>query len=173
MLDGVLDGPLDHGALFSPCRRWRYLLWRRWDRDKGICAFIGLNPSTADETQDDPTVRRCVRFARDWGYGGLWLLNAYAFRATNPKVMKAAGPNALGPLNNEYLRQAAMNCDRVVAAWGANCERFREVALRRMFAELHRPLYVLGLTKDGHPKHPLYIRADVEPLPWLHAKEAA
>src|ERR1700747_1513844 len=94
---------LDSGALFSPCRRWRYLLWRRWDRDRGICAFICLNPSVADETQDDPTVRRCINYAKDWGYGSLFMLNAYAFRATDPRLMQAQGANALGPMNSEYI----------------------------------------------------------------------
>lgn len=161
---------LDTGALFSPCRRWRYLLWRRWDHDKGICAFIGLNPSTADETEDDPTIRRCIRFAKDWGYGSLWMLNAYAFRATDPHVMKAQGANALGPLNNEYIAQTVALCGMVVAGWGTHCHPAREQAIAEIVNASNRPLYCLGLTKDGHPRHPLYLRADAEPLPWVHPK---
>jgi hypothetical protein len=157
---------MDTGALFSPCRRWRYLLWRRWDQERGICAFVGLNPSTADETKDDPTIRRCIGFAKAWGYGALFMLNAYAYRATNPQVMKAYGANAIGPLNNEYLRRAALECDLVVAAWGVNCDDLREHAIRRDFEAIRKPLHVLGLTKDGHPKHPLYLRGDLEPRPW-------
>jgi len=162
---------LDTGAIFSPCRRWRYLLWRYWDRDKGICAFIGLNPSTADETQDDPTVRRCIRFAKDWGYGALWMLNAYAFRATDPRVMKAQGGAALGPSNNTYLMQAGLNCDIVVAAWGAHCPGSRQDEIRAMFAGMAKPVYLLGQTKDGCPRHPLYLRADTQPVRWLPTPE--
>lgn len=157
---------LDTGALFSPCRRWRYLLWRRWNRDREICAFIGLNPSTADETEDDPTVRRCIRFAKDWGFGSLWMLNAYAFRATDPKVMKAQGVNALGPLNNEYIAQAAKHAFMVIAAWGADCDELRERDIKLSFEGMGKRLYCLGHTQGGHPKHPLYLRADTEPMAW-------
>jgi hypothetical protein len=157
---------LDTGALFSPCRRWRYVLWRHWDRRLPICVFIGLNPSTADETQDDPTVRRCIRFAKDWGYGALWMLNAYAFRATDPAVMKAAGPNALGPRNNEYLRVAAVNADLVVAAWGTHCDEIREATVKQIVTDTGATLYCLGVTTAGHPKHPLYLRHDTPLQVW-------
>jgi hypothetical protein len=161
---------LDTGALFSPCRRWRYLLWRRWDSSKGICAFIGLNPSTADETQDDPTIRRCIRFAKDWGYGQLWMLNAYAFRATDPKVMKAQGGNALGPQNNGYIVAAAGWADIVVAAWGAHCDPQRERDIATVVGSRNMRLHVLGFTKDGHPRHPLYVPADTQPIFWLYGQ---
>lgn len=157
---------LDSGALFSPCRRWRYLLWRRWDPDKDVCAFIGLNPSTADEMTDDPTVRRCIRYAKDWGYGSLWMLNAYAFRATDPKVMKAQGANALGPRNNEYIAAATRYAKVIVAAWGAHCDSEREVDIWRLVTGAGKTLSALGWTKDGHPKHPLYLPASLTPQSW-------
>ncbi|MFL5350908.1 MAG: DUF1643 domain-containing protein [Hyalangium sp.] len=162
------DG-LDTGAIFSPCRTWRYLLWRYWDRSKPICAFIGLNPSTADETQDDPTVRRCIRFAKDWGYGALWMLNAYAFRATDPRDLKQVmgGMGAIGPQTDTYLQQAAVNCGIVIAAWGAHCPGSRQDEIRAMFAGAGKPLYLLGQTKDGCPRHPLYLRADTQPVRWM------
>jgi hypothetical protein len=164
----VSDSPdgLDTGAIFSPCRTWRYLLWRRWDREKPICAFIGLNPSTADETKDDPTVRRCVNYAKAWGYGALWMLNAYAFRATDPRVMKAAN-GAIGPQTDAYLREAAVSAGLVVAAWGTHCAGSRQDEIRTMFAGMGKPLYLLGQTKGGHPRHPLYLRADLQPVRWI------
>lgn len=171
MIDAV--DALDNGALFSPCRRWRYILWRRWDRDKDVCVFIGLNPSTADETTDDPTIRRCIGFAKSWGYGSLWMLNAYAFRATDPKVMKAAGPNALGPLNNEYITQASYYAQFVVAAWGAHCDPKRAFEVRNLVHRGKKPLHHLGLTQMGQPKHPLYLRADTQPVRWPLMVEAA
>lgn len=157
---------LDAGALFSPCRRWRYILWRRWDRELPACAFIGLNPSTADERYNDPTIRRCIRFAMDWGYGSLLMLNIFAFRATDPKDMKAEGQNAIGPLNNEYLRMACREADMPIAAWGihgAFLDRGNHVR------ELVHPavLRCLGVTKDGSPRHPLYLRRDTRPIMWL------
>lgn len=158
---------LDAGALFSPCRRWRYMLWRRWDERRGVCAFVCLNPSTADETKDDPTVRRCVNYAKSWGYGALWMLNAYAFRATHPQEMKMQGVGAIGVRNDEYLHAAAVNSNLVVAAWGSHIDSFREQAILRMFRRAKRPMHVLGLTLQGHPKHPLYLRADLRPMPWL------
>lgn len=164
MIDAV--DALDNGALFSPCRRWRYLLWRRWERDGDVCVFIGLNPSTADETTDDPTIRRCTGFARSWGYSSMWMLNAYAFRATDPRIMKVQGAQALGPLNNEYILQASHEADLVIAAWGTHIDEERERRVRQLVYQAGKPLYHLGLTKGGHPKHPLYLRAELRPIHW-------
>lgn len=149
-------------AHFSPCRRYRYSLWREWGPHTTYAMFVGLNPSTADETNDDPTVRRCIRFAQDWGYGALCMTNAFAFRATDPRVMKAES-EPIGPENDFVLRQLAEHAGVVVAAWGAHgTHRGREAWLR-----LHLPgLHYLRLTKDGHPGHPLYLPADLKPQPW-------
>src|SRR4051812_29172166 len=80
------------GAELSPCRRYRYELWRKWDEGE-VCCFIGLNPSTADETTDDATIRKCRKYAKRWGFAGMLMLNVFAFRATNPADMKAAQKN--------------------------------------------------------------------------------
>ena len=146
------------GAEFSRCRKYRYALWRRWAHsgEGDQVMFIGLNPSTADETEDDPTIRRCIRFAKDWGYSGLIMMNAYAYRATNPKDMKKA-LDAIGPSNNESLRVRSTQVDKVVAAWGAHCTEIREQQVCRAIG---KPIYCLGKTKHGRPKHPLYLRAD-------------
>lgn len=159
---------LDAGALFSPCRRWRYVLWRRWDESLPVCAFIGLNPSTADELVDDPTVRRCVRYAKDWGYGSLQMLNLFAFRATRPSTMKQLGGSAIGPRNNEYLLATGRRAELVIAAWGshgAHLDRGRDV--RAMLAAANVRISALAFTKDGEPRHPLYLKAELTPVPWL------
>lgn len=145
-------------ATFSQCRKYRYALQRLWGSDGPLCMFICLNPSTADEAQDDPTVRRLIGFARSWGYRGLWLGNLFAFRATDPHVMrKAADP--IGPRNDEYLQVMAGDSDIIVAAWGAqgcHLRRSREVHL------LIPTMKCFGLTMNGEPKHPLYLSKNTE-----------
>ena len=110
------------GAGFSECRAYRYALWRRWDWQgyANQVMFVGLNPSTADETEDDPTIRRCIRFAKDWGCGSLLMLNAYAWRATKPRDLHAYGgyADAIGPDNDEALAYRASQAGLIVAAWG-------------------------------------------------------
>jgi hypothetical protein len=110
-------------ATFSDCRKFRYTLTRVWDETKPIVAFIGLNPSTADESVDDPTIRRCIGFAKSWGYGGLLMLNLYAYRATKPADMWAArkrGIDIIGGQRNwvDSLKEHSADCACVVAAWG-------------------------------------------------------
>lgn len=130
-----------------------------------MCAFIGLNPSTADETQDDPTIRRCIRFTREWGYDGLVMLNLFAFRATDPKVMKAQ-TEPVGADNDEVLLKASRKVGLVIAAWGTHGEfKGRGDAVRRLLKDCR--LHHLGLSKDGHPKHPLYLKADTKPTLWI------
>jgi hypothetical protein len=163
-LEGGMDA-FDSGALFSPCRRWRYILWRHWDREKGVCVFIGLNPSTADELLDDPTIRRCVGFAKAWGYGAMWVLNAFAYRATQPADMKAQFSNALGPQNNEYLIAACRGADLVVACWGVHGAFLnRSAELTVMLIKAGVEVHHLGRTKDGLPRHPLYLPGDTLPV---------
>lgn len=147
---------LESGAIFSPCRTWRYKLWRVWDDGRPPLNVIGLNPSTADETANDPTIRRCIGFARDWGYGGLLMTNIFAFRATDPRVMKAH-PEPIGQDNDLHLKKAAAVAGLVLAAWG-NHGAFLErgEAVRKMIPGLQ----CFRVTKSGHPEHPLYQRAD-------------
>lgn len=161
------DGP--SGAVFSPCRQYRYSLWRRWEADcepSRMCAFIGLNPSTADETLDDPTIRRCIRFCKDWGFGGYVMLNLFAFRATDPKVMKAA-KEPIGADNDYAILRVVLSAGQTVCAWG-NHGTFKGRAENRVnnLRDNGRKLYHLGLTKTGQPSHPLYKRADTKPILW-------
>lgn len=149
------------GAILSPCRNYRYVLERRWG-DGPLVLFIGLNPSTADETEDDPTIRRCIRFARDWYYGGLLMGNLFAYRTVNPfELSRAEDP--IGPDNDAWLAILNLRAGLTVAAWGAH-----KAAGPR--AERILPLlgtvYALGVTKDGSPRHPLYMPVDSKPTRW-------
>lgn len=152
------------GAAFSPCRTWRYALWRIWDADLPRCAFIGLNPSTADEKADDPTIRKCIGFATRWGFGGVKMLNLYAFRATDPAEMIAAR-DPVGPGNcpEEFTRDV----DCIVAAWGSLRMAWRsrvnwESVIAETCERIGKPLDCLRLTKDGSPWHPLYVPYEIE-----------
>lgn len=147
-------------ASFSPCRIYRYELWRSWNTGGKVCMFIGLNPSTADESKDDPTIRRCIRFAQDWGYDELCMTNLFAFRATDPKVMKAA-PSPIGPDNDATLLRLSTNAAVVVAAWGVHGDH-RDRA--RQVLGMIPNLTALRLTKDGTPSHPLYLPANLSPF---------
>jgi hypothetical protein len=154
------------GAIFSPDDRYRYALWRLWDEDKGVLCIIGLNPSTADAVNNDPTVERCQRRARMMGYGGLRMANIFAYRATDPKRMLAA-PDPVGPENDAAILQAAKDSALVVCAWGAHgahLDRGRAVA--KMLREAGVELYCLGVTDGGQPFHPLYIPYVTLPRPW-------
>lgn len=152
----------DSGCDFSPCRTWRYTLFRRWDQDKPYCMFIGLNPSTADEERNDPTVRRCIRFAHDWGYGALYMMNLFAVRTPDPAVMKRQ-PDPVGPKNNQWLKAISLDAGLIVAAWGTHGTFMDRAAnVMRFLPDLH----CLKVTKDGHPQHPLYIAADTKPQPY-------
>lgn len=151
---------MERGALFSPCRTWRYVLWRTWDETLGHVMFTGLNSSTADETNNDPTVSRCINYGQRWGYGGIYMLNIFAFRATDPKRMKAA-LDPVGPDNDEYLWIYHTMSAITVACWGTHgAFRDRGAIVANMLGDL----YCLGKTKDGYPKHPLYLKSDLRPI---------
>lgn len=163
---------LNTSADVSSCERYRYSLTRRWS-DGPQVAFVGLNPSTADASLDDPTIRRCVRFAQDWDFGALVMVNLYAWRATQPNELRGA-QHPEGVRNNAALRRAFTRSQQVILAWGVHGARDGRAGA---FLDLWTPtfgekFYHLGLTKAGHPKHPLYLRADTVPAPWL-GKEAA
>lgn len=149
------------GAIFSSNRRYRYALWRRWEKNAPYALFIGLNPSTADEFEDDPTIRRCRRFASDWGFGALCMVNLFAIRSRDPKdMMRFDRP--IGVENDAFLRAMACGAGVIVCAWGANGgHRDRD---KKVLSLLKRyEMKCLGTTKEGQPKHPLYIKAD-QPL---------
>jgi len=162
----LFGGAGANAAVFSECARYRYQLWRVWDGSLPYVLFVGLNPSTADELNDDPTIRRCIAFAKSWGYGGLCMGNLFAFRATLPAVMKAH-PEPVGVENDAQLAAAAATAGLVVAAWGLDGEHLgRAKQVKQLLPTMH----VLKLTKDGHPNHPLYLRKAQVPIPWHGVK---
>ena len=150
-------------AAFSPCGRYRYTLWRAWGgAGRKYALFICLNPSTADDHQDDPTVRRCMSFARTWGYERLCVANLFAFRATEPAAMLAAA-DPVGPENDAWLRRVARGAGIVVAAWGNHGSHAGRA--QQVLALLPR-LHYLRLTRRGQPEHPLRLPGDLTPRPW-------
>jgi len=158
---------MERGARISDDGLYRYVLGRRWAADGPLATFIMLNPSTADATEDDPTIRRCIGFAKSWGMAALHVVNLYAFRATKPADMFGAA-DPVGPENDRYLTNHAMAaCSGgmpLIAAWGANAKPDRVahvLSLPGMVA-----LQALGLTKDGAPRHPLYLPATSERRPY-------
>lgn len=164
-------------ATFSDDRVYRYTLTREWDEKLSTVAFIGLNPSTADQNMDDPTIRRCIGFARRWGYGRLLMLNLFGFRATRPKDLYAMYENsrvlAIGEMNHPvhihgYLNQ--FNASLVIAAWG-KCLNNHGAAFAHVSQGIR--LSCLGRNKDGSPKHPLYLRGDCDPQPFNYSLASA
>lgn len=159
---------LDQSATISRCAAYRYDLHRVWDRGLKRCCWIMLNPSTADASEDDPTIRRCIGFTRAWGYGGLVVVNLFALRATNPKQLYEAD-DPIGPDNTRHLTDAASSLPLTVAAWGVHGkheERGDEVLHTLRQLGIH--VSCLGITKEGHPKHPLYVRGDTQPIAYVY-----
>lgn len=154
------------GASFSPCRRWRYLLWRRWDAAKPVANFIMLNPSTADEVKLDPTCSRARDYADRWGYGALVVTNVFAWRATDPAEMKAAA-DPVGPGNDRAIVRAAMEAALVVCAWGNHALHLeRSARVRALLSEAGVALHALKVNSGGEPAHPLYLPGNLLPAGW-------
>ncbi|RJX18534.1 MAG: DUF1643 domain-containing protein [Ammonifex sp.] len=152
---------------YSLIREWRtrqYLTLLQLPDIMDRACFIMLNPSTADARQDDPTIRRCISLAKAWGCGGIEVVNLFAYRATDPReLLRAADP--VGPENDKHIVRAAMGCQWVVAAWGTRgAFKGRDKQVIQLIQEIRKPLYCVGLTKDGHPRHPLYARRVPEPI---------
>lgn len=160
---------MPRSAILSPCRTWRYLLTRELYPSLGqviinrTITFIGLNPSTADEYTNDPTIRRCMGFAKSFGGSKLLMVNLFAYRATDPKeLLQVEDP--IGPDNIAYIKDALRESDIVICAWGANPRVY--MPLTKYVYELINEPFCLGVTKGGHPRHPLYIRADQKLIPY-------
>ena len=151
------------GAVFSPCERYRYKLWRVWDpaRPLGCVMFLMLNPSTATDAEDDPTIRRCVGYARSWGYGGLYVGNLFAYRATDPtELRRAADP--VGPDNDRALRAMVVQAALLVTAWGNHGARYGR-RVQEVLGLVEQTLYCLRPLSTGQPAHPLRQRKDIRP----------
>ena len=155
-------------ASFSGCGDYRYLLGRQWGgAHDGWVTFIMLNPSTADAREDDPTIRRCVGFGKTMGVGALAVVNLFAYRSTDPKALRSV-IDPVGPDNDDMIVSACKGARHVICAWGTNGTlhgRDREVvALLESRGVLPK---ALDVSKDGHPKHPLYLSADLKPTPFI------
>ncbi|MCL3881366.1 DUF1643 domain-containing protein [Marivita sp. GX14005] len=148
---------------YSKCARYRYGLSRRWDETRPALLFIMLNPSTADEFRNDPTVARCETRARRMGFGAVAIANIFAFRATKPTDLRQA-ETPIGAMNDAVLRHWSSAAGLVVAAWGVHGAYLDRAAA--VIADLPERLHHLGLTKDGHPRHPLYVSFRTEPVEW-------
>ena len=154
-------------AVYSQCEAYRYLLTRVWNPDGRKALFVMLNPSTATEFQNDPTVERCERRARALGFGAFRVTNIFAFRATDPRVMRAMA-DPIGPDNDAAIADSARDwADSILCAWGTHGAHLgRGAAVEGLLRATGRELLTLGLSKDGHPKHPLYIGYDRQPEVW-------
>jgi hypothetical protein len=159
---------IDTGATFSADRSYRYRLWRRWQPKLPCLVYVLLNPSTADETRDDPTIRRCIVRAARTGFGSVEILNVFAWPDVSPEVLVSAF-DPVGPENDRHILECVASCDTVIVGWG----RWAEIILPG------RPDHVLGILKaagktplafkvngDGSPKHPLYISYSILPVPY-------
>ena len=156
----------DSVAVYSDCERYRYRLTRVWNSKGPRALFIMLNPSTATEVQNDPSVERCERRARALGFGSFCVANIFAWRDTDPRAMRRAA-DPVGPLNDTEILNCCLLANRIVCAWGTHGTHLqRGPAVERILRNTGRPLHTLGLSKDGHPKHPLYIAYAVQPIPW-------
>lgn len=168
---------MNNPCRFSPCERYRYTLEHVIDPllPTRRVMWVGLNPSTADENKLDPTLRRVRAFSAGWGFSSFVMTNLFAFRATDPKVMYASG-DPVGPENDTWLRGVAGTCELVVAAWGsgqlAGQFLFRSTAVRRSLEAAGAKLHCIGTTRDGFPRHPLYV-AGSTPLQPYTMKAAA
>ena len=153
-------------AVYSADEAYRYRLVRVWDTSARRALFVMLNPSTATETQNDPTVERCERRARALGFGSFAVGNIFAYRATDPKVMRGVG-DPIGPGNDAAILAMASEADRIICAWGTHGAHLqRGAAVEQVLRATGRELFHLGLSQAGHPKHPLYIGYETQPVLW-------
>jgi hypothetical protein len=155
---------MESGAIFDATGLYRYTLWREWDRTRSRVAIIMLNPSVANETQNDPTIRRCIAFARSWGHGSVEIVNLFAYRTSYSKeLLNATEP--IGIDNDKYVLQASNRSRRLVLAWGNwGYVRNRAGQVCNLLAEIE--VHCLGLTRTGQPRHPLYLAKDTQLMPY-------
>jgi hypothetical protein len=150
----------DNGAIFSECGKYRYALWRIWDKEKKPVMFIGLNPSTADESKDDPTIRRVKRISYNLGYGGIYMMNLFAWITPYPDELRECA-DPVGE-NDKWLNEIKAKCGNdIIFSWGSFPEAFdRAKKVMSIFLEGK----ALIINSDGSPRHPLYVRNDIKPV---------
>lgn len=173
-------------AVISDCGKYRYALYRNlvpeheanqlwleddqvneetWGQVNETCLFVMLNPSTADATEDDPTIRRCRAFATLWGFGRIAVANVFAYRATDPRELGRCD-DPVGPENDNWICQLANESAWSVAAWGSSYVDPVRMAEVCFMLDHNTPFVCLGTTKEGHPRHPLYVPGDTAPVPY-------
>jgi len=153
-------------AVYSDCEKYRYSLTRIWQPKGKKAFFVMLNPSTATEVQNDPTVERCERRSRTLGFGAFRVANIFAWRDTDPRKMRSSA-DPIGPENDATITEGCAWADQIICAWGTHGEHLKRGAqVEKIMRATNLPLYHLGLSKAGHPKHPLYIAYAVQPQLW-------
>ena len=157
----------ESGAIFSPCGRYRYALWRVWDNSLPMVTFIGLNPSTANQDQDDPTIRRVKAFAKDWGFGGINMVNLFGIISPYPEIL-TTDPNPVGVENDRWIKTKVEESEKVIFAWG----NFKEADERAKSVIAQIPdAFCLKRNKNGSPGHPLYIPANTILTKFMEARQ--
>ena len=149
-------------AIFSKCNKYRYSLSRIWDAEKQRCLFIGLNPSTAGASEEDPTIRKLIAYTRSWGYGGFQICNLFAIRSSNPQIISKCD-DPIGQLNTNYLHAAIASNHKHILIWGNWGEQHDDI--EELLERIQEPL-CLGHNMNGSPKHPLYLSKTVVPIPF-------
>ncbi len=155
-------------AIYTDCERYRYVLTRQWEEvSENRAVFIGLNPSTATEYQNDPTVARCIKYAKTWGHDSMTMLNAFAFRSTDPKGLKSV-EDPVGSANDRYILKQCRDASQIILCWGTHAEYLdRGLKLLEKLSGRSFELNCLKITKNGHPSHPLYLKKDLQPIPFV------
>jgi hypothetical protein len=155
-----MENDMKSDARLSSDRKYRYVLSRIWDDSKAMVTFIGINPSTADEKEDDPTIRRCINFAKSWEYGGIYMLNLFALRATHPSELYISD-DPIGSENDFYLKEFADKSAKIICAWGNH----GSFSMRSQFVLSNLPeKYYLKINNSGEPAHPLYLKSNLKPI---------
>lgn len=169
----MFDPTLPNGATLSPCGKYRYTLWRTVDDGMfatggNVCCFVMLNPSVADHSTDDPTIRRCMDFTLSWGYRKLYVVNLFAFRATFPIELRKTREDPIGPDNDKAIMLAAEASDLIICGWGSHGSlRSREVHVLKMLRDAgHKTHYLKKSLRTGQPWHPLFLPATCSPIEW-------
>lgn len=151
----LFDPPIIMGAEISDCGKYRYKLWRIWNPKLPMALFVMLNPSKADASEDDPTIRRCIAFAKRSACGGIYVGNVYPYRATDPKELKKVGFDVATRIENwDHIREMAHKCGIKILAHGNSPIKLTNIRV------MYDDWYCFGYTQNGHPKHPLFLRSD-------------
>ena len=158
--DSEIGERMERSAAISGCLQYRWFLWRWWNKELPSVLFVMLNPSTADNRFDHATVRRCIAFAKSWKFGSLTIVNLFAYRATDPKELRRKqkeGVDIIGFANDEAIKAAASEHEKIIVAWGALDEAYRERAVQVLEMLKGKDVCCLSVTNEGFPGHPLYL----------------